>query len=291
MPSDFRTRALRVITVGLLVDILAFTMILPLFPRLLEFYSKDPNPVRHFMFPWKLLVGVETKTTTSRPSFQQPWTWFKSLGYLLGSKSRRGWILCSLEARLGRSSRFFSSSRVLGSDDWVIDLDGEEFCFLVWYVTLPFACWEYRLIVKKIGNAVSMGLWIFAKSFDMFLLSRVVGGLTEGNVQMSVAMISDLTPSETRSQSLACFFKVACSKPNAYQMIGLGWHGVCIWIHYGATTWGIPDDGLLQKLRPRVFKVPALEWLLDSCLGRPHSPHRGVHLSRDLPPRNVWIFS
>jgi len=48
-----------------------------------------------------------------------------------------------------------------------------------------------------------MLLWIFADSFDIFILSRIVGGLTEGNVQMSIAMISDLTTPETRSRSLA----------------------------------------------------------------------------------------
>ena len=48
-----------------------------------------------------------------------------------------------------------------------------------------------------------MLLWIFARSFTIFVTSRIVGGLTEGNVQMSIAMISDLTTPETRSKSLA----------------------------------------------------------------------------------------
>ncbi|KAJ3218227.1 hypothetical protein HDU67_006336 [Dinochytrium kinnereticum] len=55
----------------------------------------------------------------------------------------------------------------------------------------------------EIGNAISMLLWIFSKSFLVFVLSRVVGGLTEGNVQMSIAMISDITTEETRSRGLA----------------------------------------------------------------------------------------
>jgi predicted MFS family arabinose efflux permease len=53
-----------------------------------------------------------------------------------------------------------------------------------------------------VGNAISMLLWIFADSFEVFLLSRIVGGLTEGNVQMSVAMISDITDVGSRSKAL-----------------------------------------------------------------------------------------
>ena len=56
-----------------------------------------------------------------------------------------------------------------------------------------------------VGNAISMFLWIFADSFEVFLLSRIVGGLTEGNVQMSIAMISDITGPKDRSKALVSF--------------------------------------------------------------------------------------
>ena len=41
-----------------------------------------------------------------------------------------------------------------------------------------------------------------ATTFPIFLASRIVGGLSEGNVQLSIAMITDLTTSETRSRGL-----------------------------------------------------------------------------------------
>ena len=47
-----------------------------------------------------------------------------------------------------------------------------------------------------------MGLWVFADRFEVFLLSRIVGGLTEGNVQMSIAMISDISDESNRSKAL-----------------------------------------------------------------------------------------
>lgn len=45
-------------------------------------------------------------------------------------------------------------------------------------------------------------MWIFAQSFSMFLLARIVAGLSEGNVQLSIAIISDVTEPEKRSRHL-----------------------------------------------------------------------------------------
>lgn len=53
------------------------------------------------------------------------------------------------------------------------------------------------------GNLLSGALWLFADSFGMYAMSRVVGGLSEGNVQMSIAVISDVTDKTNRSKSLA----------------------------------------------------------------------------------------
>ena len=46
-------------------------------------------------------------------------------------------------------------------------------------------------------------MWLFSGSFELFVLSRVIGGLSEGNVQLSIAMISDITTPATRSRGLA----------------------------------------------------------------------------------------
>ncbi|KAI7886129.1 MFS general substrate transporter [Lichtheimia hyalospora FSU 10163] len=54
-----------------------------------------------------------------------------------------------------------------------------------------------------IGNLLSSAMWIFAQSFSMFLLARIVAGLSEGNVQLSIAIISDVTEPEKRSKHLA----------------------------------------------------------------------------------------
>jgi MFS family permease len=50
---------------------------------------------------------------------------------------------------------------------------------------------------------ISCAVWLFSSSFDLFVLSRIIGGLSEGNVQLSIAMISDITTPATRSKGLA----------------------------------------------------------------------------------------
>jgi MFS family permease len=59
------------------------------------------------------------------------------------------------------------------------------------------------LLISMAGNLLSGALWLFADSFGMYAMSRVVGGLSEGNVQMSIAVISDVTDKTNRSKSLA----------------------------------------------------------------------------------------
>ncbi|KAI7896077.1 major facilitator superfamily domain-containing protein, partial [Mucor mucedo] len=55
----------------------------------------------------------------------------------------------------------------------------------------------------QIGNVLSALVWLFAGSFNLFLISRVIAGLSEGNVQLSIAIISDITTPEKRSKNLA----------------------------------------------------------------------------------------
>lgn len=53
------------------------------------------------------------------------------------------------------------------------------------------------------GNVVSVLLWVCAVDFRTFVASRVVGGLSEGNVQLATAMASDISDEATRAQTMA----------------------------------------------------------------------------------------
>lgn len=59
------------------------------------------------------------------------------------------------------------------------------------------------LLLSMIGNIASCLLWAFSWKFSIFALSRIIGGLSEGNVQLSIAIISDVTDQTGRSRALA----------------------------------------------------------------------------------------
>lgn len=53
------------------------------------------------------------------------------------------------------------------------------------------------------GNILSVALWVAAVDFRTFLASRVVGGLSEGNVQIALAIATDVSDEEQRGATMA----------------------------------------------------------------------------------------
>ena len=54
-----------------------------------------------------------------------------------------------------------------------------------------------------VGNILSVLLWVCATDFRTFLLSRVVGGLSEGNVQLAIAIATDVSDEKQRGATMA----------------------------------------------------------------------------------------
>lgn len=59
------------------------------------------------------------------------------------------------------------------------------------------------LLASMCGNILSVLLWVAATDFRTFIASRVVGGLSEGNVQLATAMATDISDSESRGSTMA----------------------------------------------------------------------------------------
>jgi MFS family permease len=59
------------------------------------------------------------------------------------------------------------------------------------------------LLFSMAGNILSVLLWVMATDFRTFLLSRVVGGLSEGNVQLAIAIATDISDEKQRSATMA----------------------------------------------------------------------------------------
>ncbi|KAL6720184.1 hypothetical protein ACLMJK_002105 [Lecanora helva] len=53
------------------------------------------------------------------------------------------------------------------------------------------------------GNIASVALWVAATDFRTFLASRVLGGLSEGNVQLAIAMAADISDDKQRGATMA----------------------------------------------------------------------------------------
>lgn len=53
------------------------------------------------------------------------------------------------------------------------------------------------------GNILSVLLWVMAVDFRTFVLSRVVGGLSEGNVQLATAIATDISDEGSRGSTMA----------------------------------------------------------------------------------------
>lgn len=54
-----------------------------------------------------------------------------------------------------------------------------------------------------VGNTLSVALWVAATDFRTFLASRVVGGLSEGNVQLAHAIATDISDPSQRGSTMA----------------------------------------------------------------------------------------
>ncbi|KAL9066702.1 MAG: hypothetical protein Q9161_007384 [Pseudevernia consocians] len=164
-----RKQILRVIFISLLLDLISFTFILPLFPKLLEFYRNlETQDDSSSSLLNRILVGLNTyKQSFSRPISDR--YDIVLLGGALGS------LFSFLQA---------IASPIIGT---LSDKYGRRTA-LLWSMT---------------GNMASVALWVAATDFRTFLASRVVGGLSEGNVQLATAMAADVSDDKQRGATMA----------------------------------------------------------------------------------------
>uniref|UniRef100_A0A8C9M7H4 Major facilitator superfamily domain containing 10 n=1 Tax=Panthera tigris altaica TaxID=74533 RepID=A0A8C9M7H4_PANTA len=156
-------RVITVVFLGLLLDLLAFTLLLPLLPGLLESHGRAHDP----------LYG----------SWQRGVDWFATA------------------IRMPAEKRY--NSVLFGG------LIGSVFSFLQ-FLLAPVTgavsdCLGRRpvMLLSLAGLATSYAVWAASKSFAAFLASRVIGGISKGNVSLSTAIVADLGSPSARSRGMA----------------------------------------------------------------------------------------
>ena len=71
-------------------------------------------------------------------------------------------------------------------------------------------------VYLQVGVAASYALWAVSHNFTLFVIARIIGGLSKGNVSISTAVIADIFPPEKRGKGMVCenvfeiFFAISC---------------------------------------------------------------------------------
>ncbi|PFH52815.1 hypothetical protein AMATHDRAFT_73941 [Amanita thiersii Skay4041] len=158
-----------IVFLSLVLDLFAFTIPLPLFPRIIEWYTtREISNPNGFLSRTLQFVSFLRSLVYKSTKHSQRWD-IVLLGGLMGS------VFSTLQ--------FFVSPRI-GS---LSDKYGRK----------------RILLLTMAGNILSAIVWIQSTSFASYMLSRVIGGLSEGNVQLAIAILSDVTTPQNRSRALA----------------------------------------------------------------------------------------
>ncbi|XP_044273630.1 major facilitator superfamily domain-containing protein 10 isoform X1 [Varanus komodoensis] len=162
-PVDGSTRVITIVFIALLIDLLGFTLILPLLPSILDHYSKNDDG-----FYMTLQHGVE---------------WFTKAVGVPAEKKYHSVLFGGLIGSIFSILQFLASPLTGAASDY--------------FGRRPV------MLLTVIGLIASYFLWAISKSFELFLFSRVIGGISKGNVGLSTAIIADLPCPKVRSKGMA----------------------------------------------------------------------------------------
>ena len=99
------------------------------------------------------------------------------------------------------------------------------------------------LLLSTAGVAFSYALWVNASTFGLFVLARIIGGLSKGNVSLATAIITDVSTPKTRQKGMA--------------LIGIAFSiGFLVGPMVGAGTF--PQCGNFENLLPCRFYVKSI---------------------------------
>ena len=158
-------KAIIVIFASLLVDLIGFTCILPLMPSILEYYGRKASG-----------DGLYGAVLSRVRHFK----------HLIGAPDTERYDIVLLGGLIGSlfSLLQFVASPAIGA---LSDVYGRR----------PI------LLGSIVGVGASYVIWAASNDFGLFVVARVVGGLSKGNVSLCTAIVADVTSAKTRSRGMA----------------------------------------------------------------------------------------
>ncbi|KFP75027.1 PREDICTED: major facilitator superfamily domain-containing protein 10 [Apaloderma vittatum] len=162
-PDQNSSRVITIVFLALFMDLLGFALILPLFPSILDYYSQTEDE-----FYLSLQRGVD---------------WFAGMVGVPPERKYNSVLFGGLIGSIFSILQFFSSPLTGAMSD----------------------CLGRRrvILMAVVGLITSYALWAASRTFGVFLLSRIVGGISKGNVSLSTAVIADLHSPKARSKGMA----------------------------------------------------------------------------------------
>lgn len=151
-----------VLFLTLFLDLVGFSLIFPLFPAILDYYTS--------------LEGSDSLIGQLVAQLQE----------LSGSEDPNGWRVQALFG--GVLGSLYSLLQFVFSPIWgrISDRVGRR----------PV------LLLTVAGMVVSYGVWIFSNSFALLIASRLIGGVMSGNISTASAAMADVTSEQDRAKGM-----------------------------------------------------------------------------------------
>ncbi|CAF1004284.1 unnamed protein product [Adineta steineri] len=162
-----KSNIINVLFISILIDFLEFTIILPLLPKILTYYGSQVDANHDTLYHKTMSFVQFIRDITGAPN-DAKWN-----SVLFGG------IIGSLFSLL----QFFSSTLCgIASDRY-----GRKSV----------------LLLSMVGISLSYALWCVSFNLTIFMLARVVSGLSKANVAIILAIVSDTTTEKERNRAMA----------------------------------------------------------------------------------------
>ncbi|CAF0757629.1 unnamed protein product [Adineta steineri] len=163
----FTPNIIGILFISILIDFLEFTIILPLLPKILTYYGSG--------------------TDISHDSlYVQTMSFVKFIQDLTGAPNDPKWnsvLFGGIVGSLFSFLQFFSSTLCGAASDR--------------YGRKPM------LLLSMIGISLSYAVWCISFNLTVFMIARIIGGLSKANVAIILAIVSDSTTENERNRAMA----------------------------------------------------------------------------------------